>query len=315
MDLIETFEINRALRNEIFDVLEGLQFSWSGRSTTTTFLGALYDLEALPSYDSRFTNAFQDIRQHTEFNYDWDESWVISDPRFQLLTGPDHAFLAFVAKSLSARRDWESEEQTEIQKDLNEMLRESGFSLEVKLQLSSGFTFQPKLTKLSDGLSVETLSEMFTNSGENLLEIEYIRKMLSRASNAVDAEPELAIGTAKEILEATYKQLLSRLGVAFSEQSQPNDLATKLYPNLNFENMGDGEYFQESLTLFLKTVVNSVTALRNSKGTGHGRTEDTNTSMHLAKLVLLTVCSHCEFLVRQYELKNTENINRTAHAM
>jgi hypothetical protein len=43
-------------------------------------LQRLYDLDALPSTDSRFKTAGRDIAQHRIANEDWDDEWVFSDP-------------------------------------------------------------------------------------------------------------------------------------------------------------------------------------------------------------------------------------------
>jgi hypothetical protein len=305
---IETFEIDRELRTEVFEIVSSLQFSWSGRSSAVDILAVLYDLESLPSYDYRFSNARQDIIQHTESNFDWPDEWVLSDPRFKLLTGSDQVYLKFIAKCLSAKRDWELGEQEVIQKDINELLAETGHSIDTKKILSTGLLFQANSQNVESEIDVETLSGMFAKAGSDVLEIQYIRKMIVRASRAIEGEPELTIGTAKEILEATYKQLLKNLAVDFSEREQPGELAKKLYPELKLFTLGESDYFQKNLNKLLNAVVTSTTDIRNSKGTGHGRSNDTNTAIHLAKLVLLTVCVHCEFLVRQFELNNSENI-------
>ena len=52
----------------------------------------------------------------------------------------------------------------------------------------------------------------------------------------------------------------------------------------------------------LTAIASASEDIRNSKGTGHGREAEPKVPKHLAKMMLLTVCVHCEFLVRQYEL-------------
>jgi len=47
---------------------------WSGALPETDFLARLYPLSELPSTDSRYTTAFQDIVQHRIANDDWDRS-------------------------------------------------------------------------------------------------------------------------------------------------------------------------------------------------------------------------------------------------
>jgi predicted ATPase len=54
----------------------------------------------MPSKDSRFRNARQDIEQHRLRNIDWDDDWVFYDDRFNLLKCSDEAFLAFLSETL-----------------------------------------------------------------------------------------------------------------------------------------------------------------------------------------------------------------------
>lgn len=60
-----------------------------GRLNEIDFLSRIYDLDKMPSTDSRFLNARRDIWQHTINNEDWDEYWYFSDDRFHLSNGND----------------------------------------------------------------------------------------------------------------------------------------------------------------------------------------------------------------------------------
>jgi hypothetical protein len=73
---------------------------WYGSLSPPEFLDGLYDLNTLPSTDSRFENASGDIWQHTVRNDDWSLDWLYSDDRFNLLTGSDAAFLGFLERCL-----------------------------------------------------------------------------------------------------------------------------------------------------------------------------------------------------------------------
>jgi AbiJ N-terminal domain 3 len=90
-------EISPVTRRDIFDYLQTEPEPWWGRLDEIGFLGQLYDLDALPSTDSRHTTAAQDILRHRVANLDWDDDWVFGDPRFQLADGPDQVLLDFLA--------------------------------------------------------------------------------------------------------------------------------------------------------------------------------------------------------------------------
>ncbi|MFR2461478.1 MAG: hypothetical protein ACLTAN_06425 [Christensenellaceae bacterium] len=63
-----------------------------GRLNEIDFLSRIYDLDKMPSTDSRFLNARRDIWQHTINNEDWDEYWYFSDDRFHLSNGNDDKY-------------------------------------------------------------------------------------------------------------------------------------------------------------------------------------------------------------------------------
>src|SRR5512133_1975783 len=62
--------ISQITRRDIFDYIRTEGGPWHGRMDEIGFLGRLYDLEALPSTDSRFRTASGDIFQHRVNNYD-----------------------------------------------------------------------------------------------------------------------------------------------------------------------------------------------------------------------------------------------------
>ena len=54
-------EIQRLTRNNIFDVIRLKTIDFSGRMNDLEFLRRLYDLDQLPSHDSRYRSAASDI--------------------------------------------------------------------------------------------------------------------------------------------------------------------------------------------------------------------------------------------------------------
>jgi hypothetical protein len=88
--------ISEITRRDIFDHLTLEKIAWHGRLDETGFLGRIWDLGDMPSTDGRFKDAARDIWQHRVNNYDWDDDWVFTDSRFDLMHGPDEAFLRFL---------------------------------------------------------------------------------------------------------------------------------------------------------------------------------------------------------------------------
>lgn len=62
-----------------------LVFCFYGTLSCVDFLGRLYNLEKLPSLDSRLKNAAEDIYRHTVLNpNDYPDDWLFNDSRFPL---------------------------------------------------------------------------------------------------------------------------------------------------------------------------------------------------------------------------------------
>lgn len=92
--------LSTATKKTILDGLRLMKTSWYGHLNEVEFLSRMFDLQSMPSTDDRFPTAAEDIWQHTINNYDWDDDWVYSDPRFNLLYGPDDIFLQFLCDIL-----------------------------------------------------------------------------------------------------------------------------------------------------------------------------------------------------------------------
>jgi len=90
--------VTEVTRRQIIDYLSAARVNWSGRLGDDEFLARLYDLNALPSTDSRFHNAAADIHQHTVNWSDWEQDWVFFDSRFNLLHASDDHFLEFLCE-------------------------------------------------------------------------------------------------------------------------------------------------------------------------------------------------------------------------
>ena len=71
---------------------------WYGCLDDLEFLSRLIDLQNLPSSDSRYKDAEDDIWQHCIHNDDWEPDWIFSDDRFKLIDGPADTFLRFLCE-------------------------------------------------------------------------------------------------------------------------------------------------------------------------------------------------------------------------
>lgn len=142
IDLIrDGFEINVEIhvKNADFTRIETeqIKLNYWGRLSELEFLARLYDLENMVSSDSRFSNAYRDIWQHTVNNDDWDYCWVFSDSRFNLTNGNDDiTLLKFISEMLHPAVRVEKEPWQEYLKKFNQLLNVVGYELYEKSHIS-----------------------------------------------------------------------------------------------------------------------------------------------------------------------------------
>jgi hypothetical protein len=116
---------------------------WSGALPETDFLARLYNLDELPSHDSRYTTAFQDIVQHRVMNEDWEDDWIFTDPRFGLADS-DEALLRFLAEMLHPAVRTEPAEVDRLRGFLNGVLVHDGYELVQVDDISGAPLFAPR---------------------------------------------------------------------------------------------------------------------------------------------------------------------------
>jgi hypothetical protein len=98
----------------------------------TAFLERIWDLSDMPSTDSRFPNAAGDIWQHRVNNpQDWENDWVFTDDRFDLMHGDDATLLRFLCEMVHPAVRPSREEARQLVARFNEILAGDGWSLAV----------------------------------------------------------------------------------------------------------------------------------------------------------------------------------------
>lgn len=105
-------EFSAELRKALLRNVARNELSWSGTVNAPDFYGQIFDLQNLPSTDSRFQNAASDMWQHTVNNSDWSDDDIISDARFNPLQLSTKDFVKFVNAAL----DRETRPREELEK-------------------------------------------------------------------------------------------------------------------------------------------------------------------------------------------------------
>ena len=92
-----TNKITKITRYAILEVLDTyMATDFYGRLNEVEFWERIFNLEKLPSTDSRYPDMKSDLWQHRVNNNDWDDNWYID--KFDLLETEDAKFLKFLAE-------------------------------------------------------------------------------------------------------------------------------------------------------------------------------------------------------------------------
>lgn len=265
-------KITPLTRRDLFDAMVTERVNWAGRLEEAEFLKRLYDLEALPSYDSRFKTASGDIFQHRVNNpEDWDDDWVFHDPRFGLEKGDDEILLKFLCEMLHPVVRSDPTEVQKLRQLFNEYLKNDGFALVERTRMSGRPIFVGRNIGLAGVPGVAAARETLAGTDPS-----YVAQQITRMETAAMGDPSLAIGTAKELVESCCKTILTERGVAFSKGADLPELVKltvkelELTPNDIPEKAKAVETIKRLLSN-LATITQGVAELRNHYGTGHGK--------------------------------------------
>ncbi|GAB3018540.1 hypothetical protein GCM10027051_24710 [Niabella terrae] len=129
-------KISIIVRQAIFDEITLNKISWSGRLEEPDFLNRIFDLSKMPSFDSRFDNAYDDIHKHRIMNYDWEDDWVFTDRRFNLLHCEEEIFLEFLSLTINPVSRTDEEGVGQLIEIYNQNLSESGIEFYEKSKIA-----------------------------------------------------------------------------------------------------------------------------------------------------------------------------------
>lgn len=135
MDISDVF-INGIKEENFFEVIT-IRYPYYGRLREIDFLKRLYDLRNIPSIDKRYSNAEEEIIQHTVNNNDYSLGWILDDDRFQLKNGDDEFYLKFLCMVFHPVVRDENVEWKLFLNKINELLINDGYELYVSEKVSN----------------------------------------------------------------------------------------------------------------------------------------------------------------------------------
>lgn len=293
--------ISQITRRDVFDAMVAEKIIWNGRLEEPEFLARLFALQSLPSDDRRFEDAGGDIWQHRINNHDWDDDWIFYDARFSLLDGDDEIFLRFLCETIHPVVRPDVTESSRLCQLYNRYLCNDGFQLVEQTRLSNKPVFVGR--NVGIGATPGVLAAREALAG---LDLGYIAQQITRMDAAVINDPDLAIGTAKELVESCCKTILTELGVAFSKAADIPELVKQTSKQLELtpKDIPDQAKAADAIKRLLgnlATVANGIAELRNQYGTGHGKPAGTRglQSRH-AKLAVGAAATLAVFLAETH---------------
>ncbi len=107
--------------------------------------------------------------------------------------------------------------------------------------------------------------------------LQYIENQIRRIENSITSDPDLAIGTCKELVESCCKTILTERSVYFEDKSDDLPKLVKLTLkelNLIPESVQDSAKGSDTIKRILSnlsSILQGIGELRNKYGTGHGK--------------------------------------------
>lgn len=195
----------KGIRQDIFDAINLDGFSFGGQLGDSVFLSRIFDLNSLPSYDSRYPNAGADIYMHCEYNDDWEKNWVFSDQRFNLLNCDERTFVKFLCEMVHPLVRPEKSEAKLLVSHFNEQLDACGWQLAETGRIAGRSRYEARKTSEfhSQIDRARTSADILTS---NWMQVE-----ISRINTSIETDPASAIGTSKDLVESCCKAILEEL--------------------------------------------------------------------------------------------------------
>jgi hypothetical protein len=260
----------------------------------------------MPSTDWRFKTATRDIIQHRANNEDWPDDWVFDDHRFQLASGPDEMLLGFLAQVVHPVVQPNVERAAEIVSALDSFLAVDGWTLKQSKEMSGRPVYAPARTGTGGVVALSFAHEVAIR-----IDAAYIARQVTRMEGAVDTDCDLAIGTAKELVESICKTILDERGALYGKSDDLTALVRKTTKilRLSADDVASTSRAADTIKRMLMNIAalaQAAAELRNAYGTGHGKSK-AQAAQHLeprhARLAVGTATALGVFLFETHEAR------------
>ena len=187
---------------------------------------------------------------------------------------------------------------------------ERTFSLLKRCLERDGFHyFDGKITPVAHNPTIDDLSD-----AARALDAHVLHQQIDRIRASIDDEPDLAIGTAKELVETTCKTILADYGVQAESSWDVTRLVKEARAVLRLvpEDIPDSAKGSEIIKRVLSNlgqISQGVAELRNLYGTGHGRdSRSRGLSPRHARLAVACSTALATFLFETHEARQQRTV-------
>jgi hypothetical protein len=187
------------------------------------------------------------------------------------MRGDDETYLRFLCESLHPVVRPDVTECERLCQLYNSCLKNDGFQIVEKTRISGKPVFVGRYVGTVVTPGVNAAKEIFSGTDAG-----YVSQQITRMEAAVNQDPELAIGTAKELLETCCKSILHECNVPYSKGDDLLKLVKNTVQQLELTPGDIPEKAKASDTIKrllsnLASIAQGVVELRNQYGTGHGK--------------------------------------------
>ena len=297
--------ITQVTRRRIFDTLTLSKVLWEGRLEEPDFLARIYDLDSMPSTDSRYKSAVGDIRQHRINNpEDWPDDWIFTDSRFGLQHGDDELVLQFLAEMLHPIVRPDEEDVARLLKSFNEALARDGYELYPADWISGHAIYRWRRRDSFHGAT----PELRLRERELLTDPAVLEEHLVRIRDSLASDPAAAISSSKNLVESLFRIILDRSSVAYGQREDIPQLYRRVADLLELKanSVPDSAKGSESAQQILRTLVTTIQSMaepRNELGIGHGQSTRSAALARHARLALNATVTVVEFILDTWHVR------------
>lgn len=263
-------EIKKVIRRSIVDELQVGNYNYHGILNEPEFLDRVFGLKDLESKDSRCNNAYEEIYQHTVHYDDWSSNWVFTDPRFNLMYCEDQTFLTFLTETIHPAVQIGEDDVLAMKEIYNRKLEAAGYKIIQTKDINGKPVFQGKKMR-DNGRLVAKQDEI-----KKYLDTDYVKDKINLMNEEISKNTDLAIGTAKELIETVCKSILQGKGRTSDPSWGLGKLVKETTNSLDLQpkqaaNPAKAESSIKKILGGLGSIVQGIGELRNAYGTGHGK--------------------------------------------